>query len=60
MNYLANFNQSWLETCLRDGDSDLFKKTKKLRMNSFEKSRGNIGEEKRAFLLRAITENTSA
>jgi len=24
MNYLANFNQTWWETCLRDGDSDLF------------------------------------
>jgi len=24
MNYLANFNQSWWETCLRDVDSDLF------------------------------------
>jgi len=23
MNYLANFNQTWWETCLRDGDSDL-------------------------------------
>jgi len=24
MNYLANFNQTWWETCFRDGDSDLF------------------------------------
>jgi len=23
MNYLANFNQTWWETCLRDGESDL-------------------------------------
>jgi len=22
MNYLANFNQTWWETCLRDGDSN--------------------------------------
>jgi len=25
MNDSANFNQTWWETCLRDGDSDLFK-----------------------------------
>jgi len=25
MNYTANFNQTWWETCLGDGDSDLFK-----------------------------------
>jgi len=24
-NHLANFNQTWWETCLGDGDSDLFK-----------------------------------
>jgi len=24
-NHLANFNQTWQETCLGDGDSDLFK-----------------------------------
>jgi len=24
MNYLPNFNETWWETCLRDGDSDLF------------------------------------
>jgi len=26
MNYLANFNLTWWETCLRDGDSDYFPK----------------------------------
>jgi len=26
MNYLANFNQTWWETCLTDGNSDLFNK----------------------------------
>jgi len=26
MNYVANFNQTWWETCLRDLDSDLFQK----------------------------------
>jgi len=25
MNYLTNFNQTWWETCLWDGDSGLFK-----------------------------------
>jgi len=25
MNYVAIFNQTWWETCLEDGDSELFK-----------------------------------
>jgi len=25
MNYLANLNHTWWETCLWDGDSELFK-----------------------------------